>query len=116
MLPGAMMTRLALLLPLVLAACATTEGGPSLGVLLGRSEQPEAPAPLPPQVIAALPAGVPSSVVTLNADGCYLITLERTDPPEGYPLTDAAGNRVCEGGAVSAEAPTSEAATTPTPA
>jgi hypothetical protein len=47
-------------------------------------------------VVAALPAGVPMTVVTRNADGCYLITLERTDPPTGFPLTDAAGNEVCE--------------------
>ena len=63
-----------------------------------------APAPLPPQVLSALPAGVPTSVVTRNADGCYLLTLEVTTPPTGYPLRDAAGNQVCEGSPVVAAA------------
>jgi hypothetical protein len=90
------MTRLLLLLPaLALAACAAPEGGPRLRGLIGQ-HQPLAPAPLPPQVVAALPVGVPATVVTRNADGCYLVTLERTDPPSGFPLTDAAGNPVCE--------------------
>jgi hypothetical protein len=103
------MTRLFLLPLLALAACSTSQGGPVLGSpvlggsvlgrVLGQPGEPEAPPPLPPQVLAALPAGVPPSVVTRNADGCYLITLERTDPPTGYPLTDAAGNPVCEGDA-----------------
>ena len=104
------MTRLFLLPLLALAACSTSQGGPLLsdtvlggavlGRVLGQPGEPEAPPPLPPQVLAALPAGVPPSVVTRNADGCYLITLERTDPPSGYPLTDAGGNRVCEGATV----------------
>jgi hypothetical protein len=89
------MKRLLLLLPFLLAGCETT-GDASLDALLGREPEPEAPAPLPPQVLAALPSGVPPTVVTRNADGCYLITLERTDPPTGFPLTDVFGNRVCE--------------------
>lgn len=94
------MTRLLLLPFLALAGCTAPEGGGApLGGLFGGPE-PEVPAPLPPQVLAALPPGVPPSVVTRNADGCYLLTIERTVPPSGFPLTDAAGNQVCEAGAV----------------
>ena len=91
------MTRLSLLLPLLaLGACANVDGDvPRLGRLMGKPE-PVVPEPLPPQVLSALPVGVPPSVVTRNADGCYLITLEITDPPTGFPLTDADGDRVCE--------------------
>lgn len=90
------MTRLSLLLPLLaLAACAGADRGFPLGGRAGLPE-PAPPEPLPPRVLAALPAGVPPSVVTRNADGCYLITLERTDPPTGFPLTDAAGDRICD--------------------
>jgi hypothetical protein len=91
------------LLPL-LAACAAPppDAEPPTSPFLGAIfrppvAQPSAPASLPPQVLAALPPGVPPSVVTRNADGCYLVTLERMEPPGGYPLRDAAGNRVCDG-------------------
>ncbi len=87
------MKRLLLLPVLALAAC-TEAGAP----MMGRAEPPAAQ-PLPPQVLAALPTGVPSSVVTRNTDGCYLLTVEQTDPPSGFPLRDAAGNPVCEAGA-----------------
>jgi hypothetical protein len=60
---------------------------------------------LPPQVLAALPPGVPASVVTRQPDGCYLITLERTDPPSGYPLRDAIGNRICDGSPIVSAVP-----------
>jgi hypothetical protein len=41
-------------------------------------------------------------VVLEDGNGCYLYSIERTDPPSGYPLRDAQGNQVCEGGAVPA--------------
>ena len=97
------MKRAALLFLPLLAACAAppqTEAPPSPflgGVFRPAAAQAPTPAPLPPQVLAALPPGVPPSVVTRNADGCYLVTLERMEPPGGYPLRDAAGNRVCDG-------------------
>ncbi|EYD72945.1 hypothetical protein Rumeso_04821 [Rubellimicrobium mesophilum DSM 19309] len=93
------------LLPL-LAACEAPSDQPGAphGGLAGLFQHPEAeppaPEPLPPQVLAALPAGVPPTVVQQGADGCYLLTIEVTDPPTGYPLRDAAGTPVCEGGAV----------------
>lgn len=88
----------ALLLP-ALAACAPPSGDPSGPGLFGpRDAAPPEPEPLPPNVLAALPPGVPSSVVLEDGNGCYLYSIERTDPPSGYPLRDAQGNQVCEGG------------------
>lgn len=90
------MKRVAALFALpLLAACVVPPDG--AGSSLDNLGGPAAVAPLPPQVQAALPPGVPASVVTRQPDGCYLITIERTNPPSGYPLRDAAGNRVCEG-------------------
>jgi hypothetical protein len=103
------MTRLAFLLLPFLAACAApgpdVQGGDdSSGVLPGLFRGPEAeaaaPEPLPPQVLAALPVGVPPSVAVRNGDGCYLLSIEVTDPPSGFPLTDAAGNQICDGSPV----------------
>lgn len=97
------MKRLPLLLLPLLAACAVPSpeagtGPAGLAGLFERPEaEPEAPPPLPPQVVAALPAGVPQSVVVRNGDGCYLVSVEVTVPPSGYPLEDAAGNPICDG-------------------
>ncbi len=92
----------ALLLP-ALAACAPPSGdSPASGLFGPRDAAPPEPEPLPPNVLAALPPGVPPSVVLEDGNGCYLYSIERTDPPSGYPLRDAQGNQVCEGGAVPA--------------
>ncbi|WP_176559240.1 hypothetical protein [Rubellimicrobium roseum] len=105
------MTRLTLLLLPLLAACAapTPEGQGTDAGLAGlfrpAPEEPPAPEPLPPEVLAALPAGVPPSVVLRNGDGCYLVSVEVTDPPSGYPLTDANGTRICDGGVPAASVP-----------
>lgn len=91
------------LLPL-LAACADPRGGQAPGDggpfsgLFGEPG-PQVPEPLPPAVVAALPPGVPASVVLQNTDGCYLYSVEVTDPPSGYPLRDASGAPICEGDA-----------------
>ncbi|TNC52496.1 hypothetical protein FHG66_02890 [Rubellimicrobium rubrum] len=96
------MTRLALLLLPFLAACAapgpdSRGGDDTSGGFFGSPEaEAAAPEPLPPQVLAALPAGVPPSVAVRNGDGCYLLSIEVTDPPSGFPLTDAAGNQICD--------------------
>ena len=100
------MKRLAFLLLPLLAACAApgpegqgTNAAPGTlsGLFRGAGTEPAAPEPLPPQVLAALPAGVPPTVAVRNGDGCYLLSVEVTDPPSGYPLTDAAGNPICDG-------------------
>jgi hypothetical protein len=97
----------ALLLP-ALAACAPPgedAPAPFPGLFGPREPAAAEPEPLPPNVLAALPPGVPPSVVLEDGQGCYLYSIERTDPPSGYPLRDAAGNQVCEGGAAPPVAP-----------
>lgn len=81
-----------LLLPL-LAAC-----DPSMMPVLPGMEPAEPPPPptLPPRVAAVLPPGTPVNTVFQNTDGCYLFSIERTDPPSGFPVRDAAGNPICE--------------------
>ena len=81
-----------LLLPL-LAACDDAAMNAALGV------EPEAVV-YPPEVIAALPPGVPPSVAFLGPDGCYAVGIEVTEPQQGYPLRDAAGQPVCDAAAV----------------
>lgn len=61
--------------------------------------EPPAPPPVPARVLAALPPGIPESIVLRNTDGCYLYSVEVTDPPSGYPVRDAAGNPICDEGA-----------------
>lgn len=48
-----------------------------------------------PQVIAALPSGVPAEIVFKSEDGCYAYAIEETDPLVGYPLRDRNGNPIC---------------------
>jgi hypothetical protein len=86
-----------LLLPL-LAACDPAMIG-QMPVSTG-TEAPEPPPPptLPPAAAAVLPPGTPPSVVLTDNDGCYLYSIEVTNPPSGFPLRDAAGNRICEDG------------------
>jgi hypothetical protein len=62
----------------------------------------EAPPPVPAAVRAALPPGVPESVAIRNTDGCWLYSVEVTDPPSGFPLRDAAGNQLCGDGTAAA--------------
>ena len=95
--PGAApLTRLIAVLPLfALAACVALPPFP--GGLGGAPAEPLAPPPLPPAVAAALPPGAPQSTVIKGPDGCYLFSIEQTDPPTGYPIRDALGNPMCEG-------------------
>ncbi len=48
-----------------------------------------------PQVINALPAGVPAEIVFKSEDGCYAYAIEETKPLVGYPLRDRNGNPIC---------------------
>jgi hypothetical protein len=59
--------------------------------------EPEAPAPLPPEVAAFLPPGTSPTVVFQDNNGCYLYSIEVTDPPSGFPVRDGANNPICEG-------------------
>lgn len=82
------------LLPLVflplLAAC-----DPAL--IPGYEPPPPPPPPvLPAAVIAELPSGTPPSTVFQDGNGCYLFSIELTDPPSGFPVRDAAGIQICE--------------------
>ena len=58
---------------------------------------PPPPPPLPIEVIEALPPGAPTQTVILDPTGCYIFTVEVTDPPSGYPVRDAAGTPLCVG-------------------
>ncbi|MEL6570122.1 MAG: hypothetical protein AAFQ64_00585 [Pseudomonadota bacterium] len=90
-----------LLLP-ALAAC-------DLPPQLDENGNPILP-PLPPQVQAAMPEGMPRSFVFESANGCWAVGLEAGEPRQGRPLRDAAGNWVCNDGVIppdqiAAEAP-----------
>ncbi|MCC7320605.1 MAG: hypothetical protein IT542_06455 [Rubellimicrobium sp.] len=87
------------LLPLVLlpflAACAEDFvlppelGGPAA------APAPEGPQPVPPEVAPYLPPGVPGSLVMIDVNGCYVFSVEQTDPPSGFPVRDHNGNQIC---------------------
>jgi len=69
-------------------------------VIPGITPEPEPVVELPPQlpvaVQSALPPGTPPNTVMQNADGCYLFSIEMTDPPSGFPVLDAGGNPICD--------------------
>ncbi|MGR3463699.1 hypothetical protein [Limimaricola sp.] len=50
----------------------------------------------PDIVLAALLPGTPPSAVFQNGDGCYLFSIERTEPLSGYPVRDSSGAPLCE--------------------
>jgi hypothetical protein len=87
-------TRMPRLLPLVLlpllAACETAT--------IPGFEPPPPPIPeaLPAAVAAELPPGTPPSTVFQDSNGCYLFSIELTDPPSGFPVRDEAGTQICE--------------------
>lgn len=86
-----------LLLP-VLAACdeaAMAEFETAMGIT---PPAPEAPEVVPPEVAPYLPPGTPASVVATDVNGCYVFSIEVTDPPTGFPVRDASGNQVCPPG------------------
>ena len=79
----------------ILAACDEAAMNAATGI------EPEV-AVYPPEVVAALPPGVPPSVAFLGPDGCYAVGIEVTVPQQGYPLRDANGERVCDPAAMAA--------------
>lgn len=55
---------------------------------------------MPPEVAAVMPPGAPpTSVFVEETSGCYLFSIEATDPPSGYYVRDSSGNRICTGDA-----------------
>ena len=91
-----------------LAACDPAMMPPLPGTEPAVPEPPQ----LPPAVAAVMPPGTPPSTVFVEqSTGCYLFSVELTDPPLGYYVRDGAGNPICEGDAppLVAEAPDTEA-------
>lgn len=85
-----------------LAACdPAATGGPGAGAGIANPfapPPPPAPPTLPPQVAAVLPPGTSPNLVFEDGNGCYLFSVEATDPPTGFPVRDALGNQICEDG------------------
>lgn len=50
-----------------------------------------------PEALAALPEGVPPSLLIRDAQGCYGIAIEKTDPQTGAALLDANRQPICDG-------------------
>ncbi len=96
------------LLTALLAGCSAPLYLP--GVTPPPDAAPAAPAPLPVEVVPFLPPGTPSSVVFQDAAGCYLYSIEATNPPSGFPVRDAAGRQVCAGQPTTLAVPTAPAA------
>lgn len=69
------------------------------------AEEAAVPAPLPVEVVPFVPPGTPSTVIFQDNAGCYLYSIERTDPPSGFPVRDAAGRQVCAGQPATISAP-----------
>ena len=53
--------------------------------------------PLPANVQAAMPDGMPRAFV-FEANGCWAVGIEASDPRQGRPLRDATGRWVCNEG------------------
>ncbi|SFP72236.1 hypothetical protein [Tranquillimonas alkanivorans] len=49
-----------------------------------------------PAAMAALPEGVDPIFLIRDAQGCYGISVEATEPVTGVALLDAEGNQVCD--------------------
>lgn len=60
--------------------------------------EPAGPPPVPAEVAPYLPPGVPGTLVMRDVNGCYVFTVEETDPPTGFPVRDHSGNQVCPAG------------------
>ena len=49
-----------------------------------------------PRALAALPEGVPPSLLIRDRNGCYGIAIEVTEPQVGAPLTDENQQLICD--------------------
>ncbi len=82
------------LLTAAMAGCTAPALQDGLPTLPGSTPEP---AVVPAQVAPFLPPGASPNVVFQDYAGCYLYSIEVTDPPSGFPVRDAAGRQVCEG-------------------
>ncbi|WP_102107132.1 hypothetical protein [Oceaniglobus roseus] len=64
--------------------------------LLGLAACVQPPAGPSPAAIAALPPGVDKSFLIKDANGCYGIGIEQSEPQTGVALLDATGKQVCD--------------------
>ncbi len=76
------------------AAEVSSAPAPASGAVIASSPQESISAP--PVVLGALLPGTPPSAVFQNGDGCYLFSIERTEPLSGYPVRDSSGTPLCE--------------------
>lgn len=49
-----------------------------------------------PRALAALPEGVPPSLLIRDGNGCYGIAIEATEPQTGAPLMDENQQLICD--------------------
>lgn len=49
-----------------------------------------------PEALAALPAGVPPSLLIRDGNGCYGIAIEKTEPQTGAALMNANRQPICD--------------------
>ncbi|WP_425093236.1 hypothetical protein [Tropicimonas sp. S265A] len=82
------MKKCLLLTPLILAAC-EPQLTDDVGVPLLDDISPAA--------LAALPDGVPPSLLIRDGNGCYGIAIEKTEPQTGAALLDANRQPICDG-------------------
>lgn len=95
-----------LMLLALLAACDESMMADLGSAISGEPQEPEVPQ-LPANVLAALPPGVPPTVVFVDSNSCYAVGIEVTEPQQGYPLRGPDGQQICVAGSepVTAVAP-----------
>lgn len=92
-----------LMLLALLAACDESMMTDLESDMTGQPQVPEVPQ-LPANVLAALPPGVPPTVVFVDSNSCYAVGIEVTEPQQGYPLRGPDGQQICVAGAAPAVA------------
>ncbi|MCP1169987.1 hypothetical protein [Limimaricola litoreus] len=82
--------------PIASAAPTPAPAAPAPGPEAVVASAPQENVSAPAVVLDALLPGTPPSAVFQNGDGCYLFSIERTEPLSGYPVRDSAGAPLCE--------------------
>jgi len=75
-----------LMLPFAVAACEPVTDEAGVPLLEDIS----------PRALAALPEGVPPSLLIRDANGCYGVAIEKTEPQVGAPLIDENRQPICD--------------------